>query len=392
MAALVSFCLCRLLLLQREHLEPLYESSWRGGRIDDRYTHVVVASGSSDHFHDWYGPFTRLCPRYTSEMPDGLCFCAPEHATADGPRPALTDDARLPPSSGVVDAIVRNLGLEHVRPPRDRPALGMVSREHKRFILNELELARIAVEQGVSFKLLPLEYMTVYEQVREFRRLHWLVGIHGSGLINVLFLHTQQSASDAGASHQPGLPPLPPNQSHLSGDAAIAARVMLKQSFRQYCLQVMPYAVRIGGEFFRPMAQQVGCQYEEWLQPKRSNTVIHTHFLGANEFRNLDALMQRVRRRDRQRHEQQQRVACDPTFLCLCLTPPSLLPSLLPSSPSTTGSSLAGWSVLLLLDQPGHDHRSGRLARAVATHDRGLEAFALIIGLLAMPHKTLNSF
>jgi hypothetical protein len=48
----------------------------------------------------------------------------------------------------------------------NRPKIGIISRRKKRFILNEFDLADIAMEMGYDVVLLPLETMTYYEQVR----------------------------------------------------------------------------------------------------------------------------------------------------------------------------------------------------------------------------------
>ena len=270
----------------KEHFEPWYQSHFVNGAITDRYSQVVVTQGSMDHFGDYYGVFTNICPRYAREVPNGACFCDPsvgeqQRSTSAGPA-IIPVAGRLPVTSTLTQAMVVNLGLQDVQPPANRPALGLLSRENKRFILNELELARIAVEMGVSIKLLPLEYMTVYEQIREFRRLHFLTGIHGSGLSNYFLLHTTPE------QHQPGLP-----EGVRDGmpDAEFREVVEKKKHFRNYCLQILPYQVRIGGEGLRSLANQIDCTYEEWVQPKRSNTVLHTHFLNGQDFGNLENLM-----------------------------------------------------------------------------------------------------
>ena len=83
--------------------------------------------------------------------------------------------------------MVVNLGLQDVQPPQDRPALGLLSRESKPFLLNELELEM--------------------------------------------------------------------------------------------------------GEGLRGLANQIDCTYEEWVQPNRDSTVLHTHFLNGQHSNNLEGLM-----------------------------------------------------------------------------------------------------
>jgi len=55
----------------------------------------------------------------------------------------------------------------------------ILSRQNKRFILNEHELAQHIESMGFKVLLLPLEDMTAYEQLRALRSINILVGIHG---------------------------------------------------------------------------------------------------------------------------------------------------------------------------------------------------------------------
>lgn len=55
-----------------------------------------------------------------------------------------------------------------------RPKIGIISRRKKRFILNEFEMADIAMSYGFEVVLLPLETMTYYEQVCEGKVSEWV--------------------------------------------------------------------------------------------------------------------------------------------------------------------------------------------------------------------------
>lgn len=89
----------------------------------------------------------------------------------------------------VTKSILDFFNLQSLKPPSTHVKIGIISRRVKRFILNEYDLVDIAQEMGFECVLLPLERMTIYEQMREFRTLDVLVGMHGSGLDNVIFLH-----------------------------------------------------------------------------------------------------------------------------------------------------------------------------------------------------------
>ena len=60
----------------------------------------------------------------------------------------------------IITVIIITLILHYVR-----PKIGIISRRKKRFILNEFDMADIAMECGYDVVLLPLETMTYFEQV-----------------------------------------------------------------------------------------------------------------------------------------------------------------------------------------------------------------------------------
>jgi hypothetical protein len=134
-------------------------------------------------------------------------------------------------------AIISLLGLTHVYP--NRPLVTLISRRNKRVILNEPELVRILRSMHVDVVVASLETMPLYEQVLLFRRTSVLVGMHGSGLINSIFMHP--------------------------GTALV---------------QLMPYKVASGGSFFQFPAEERGVHYFEWMNPNKDKSVFHWHFLG----------------------------------------------------------------------------------------------------------------
>src|SRR3546814_653269 len=71
-------------------------------------------------------------------------------------------------------------------PPK--PTMGLISRRDKRFLLNEHILVQTAKDQDFDVMVLPLEKMTLYEQLKALRTVTLLVGVHGSGLNNALFM------------------------------------------------------------------------------------------------------------------------------------------------------------------------------------------------------------
>ena len=242
-----------------EFLQSFYSQHFsRTGqaRVKDKYVHLLGRQGNFDQYHDIFGVFSAFCPRYAHQFTaSDICFC-PDAAAG---RAAAVGKGQLVQSDDFVDHIVKSLGLGDVRPVPHQPSLALISRQYKRFILNELELVHIAVHKyGFSARLLPIEFMTLYEQVREFRRTNVLAGIHGSGLTNFLFLHS---------SNRP-----------LNGLSNVG-------------LQLMPWKVTTGSTFFSGFASGAGAAYKEWSNDKRDNAVFHTHFLSEAENRQLESLL-----------------------------------------------------------------------------------------------------
>jgi hypothetical protein len=86
---------------------------------------------------------------------------------------------------------------------------------------------------------LPLEEMTLFEQVRELRACTMLIGIHGSGLVNGMFLRS-------GA----------------------------------LMLQVLPFGISPaeGPTFFQQWPAMAGAHYLQWENDRLANTRMHWHF------------------------------------------------------------------------------------------------------------------
>ena len=244
-----------------EFLQGFYSSHYSRNaakRVRDKYVHLLGRLGNLDQYHDIFGVFSSFCPRYAHHFTtNDICFC-PSAATANS-APAGSK-GRLVQSDTLVEHVVRTLGLEDVRPVPNQPSLALISRQYKRFILNELELVHIAIHKyGFSARLLPIEFMTLYEQVREFRRCNVLAGIHGSGLTNFLFLH--------------------PSNRALNGVNNVG-------------LQLMPWKVTTGATFFSGFASGAGAQYREWSNDNRHNAVFHTHFLSQQENQQLETVLE----------------------------------------------------------------------------------------------------
>ena len=160
-----------------------------------------------------------------------------EQASALGRLPRNTDVAGLSPQA----ALVKILQLDQLHVGLRRPVLTLISRRNKRVILNEHELVAAAEALGMEVQLVALERMPLFDQMRAFRRTTVLVGIHGSGLSNGLFLP--------------------------KGAAVI---------------QLMPHGVHRGGAFFSKPAAAAEAQYLEWSNPDAAASAYHWEFMGAD--------------------------------------------------------------------------------------------------------------
>ena len=121
--------------------------------------------------------------------------------------------------------------------------MGIVSRRRKRFLLNEAELVDAALALGVEVQLLPFEAMTLYEQLAALRSTTILVGVHGSGLNNAIFM---------------------PEGACL--------------------IQLLPFGLKYKGSF-QANAVAAGVEYREWKLEDSSLSRFHWEFLGEKELR-----------------------------------------------------------------------------------------------------------
>lgn len=159
---------------------------WKQSLSSSRDVHFFLPDVVDPMFFHYFGLLSDNCWRrmkISSAMAsryNGVCFCDVRRLRASQSRA----DAE-----GTSKQMLSYLGLSEVTPPKNRVKIGIISRRKKRFILNEYELVKKVEEMGYDCELLPLERMTLYEQMRALRSVDVLVGIHGSALDNSAFLH-----------------------------------------------------------------------------------------------------------------------------------------------------------------------------------------------------------
>lgn len=199
---------------------------WKHELHGHRDFHTFIYPIDDPMFFHYFGLISDFCwRRQTNQVPAGTCFCDVRN---------FASSQSLVDATGAASYLIKQLGLAHVTPPPHRVKIGIISRRRKRFILNEYDLVRIIEEQlGYECVLLPLETMTMYEQMRELRSLDVLIGIHGSALDNSIFLH--------------------------KGSVIV---------------HLLPYKVehRVS---FPEIANQAGVVYLEWQSKNPSNSVFH---------------------------------------------------------------------------------------------------------------------
>lgn len=217
------------------------------GYATSRNAHFLVKTRSNTQFFHYFGLLSDNCWRRTwAQVPNDACFCDVEtHSLKKKRNKPETADSEL------IAAVVDGLGLADMPEP-SRVRVGLISRRRKRFILNENELVDACLAMNLDVQVLPLEQMTLFEQLAALRSVTILVGIHGSGLNNAIFL---------------------PRGSLL--------------------LQILPYKLNYKGAF-AANARHAGIEYREYALPDPNLAVFHWEFLGDKELKKgKEAILQR---------------------------------------------------------------------------------------------------
>lgn len=205
-------------------------SEWQGKYKSDRSVHYFLGEIVDPMFYSYFGLLSDNCwRRPIAQSPPGACYCKLDrfHALQSNHGDTVS-----------VKQMMEFLDLNTVAPPKDRVRIGLISRRRKRFILNEYELVAEVQKMGFYCDLLPLETMTVFEQMRALRSLDVLIGIHGSALDNSVFLH-------------PG----------------------------SVMVQLLPYSVE-HRVTFQSSAQSAGVIYQEWQLKDQSKAYFHWDLLA----------------------------------------------------------------------------------------------------------------
>jgi hypothetical protein len=157
---------------------------WRERLGASRQVHFILREINDPMFFQYFGLLSDNCWRRSQSraqhVPQGACFCNTHDYVAS--------QGRVNPTAASAQ-MLKFLGIADLQPPKDKVRVGLISRRRKRFILNEYELVEAVQKLGYECLLLPLETMTIYEQMAALRTLDVMIGIHGSALDNSVFLH-----------------------------------------------------------------------------------------------------------------------------------------------------------------------------------------------------------
>ena len=88
-------------------------------------------------------------------------------------------------SKEILDVFITWSGVENKPALRERKVFITRSKSRLRFIENDQEIQAVCNELG--FELVDADTISLPEQISLFRETRWLVGIHGAGLMNIIY-------------------------------------------------------------------------------------------------------------------------------------------------------------------------------------------------------------
>jgi hypothetical protein len=146
----------------------------------DRLHFIVVGEPDPVNFK-WFGMLTKSCVRTMHEVPDGTCFEQVQFTDLFYP-----NDNFWAWSNFVLEKL--NLMSYPDVLANHKPVACLITRHNKRIILNEPEVVVATSQVGFETRVLDYDRMTVEEQLLSTRECDVLIGIHGSGMLNEIFM------------------------------------------------------------------------------------------------------------------------------------------------------------------------------------------------------------
>ncbi|CAI5489996.1 unnamed protein product [Closterium sp. Naga37s-1] len=208
-------------------------------RLRDMRTHFILTRSTSTRHLPFLGLLSQSCWRSLEDMQEGTCLVEETKEeqlrfNMDHPSAMASAAARLIDRTAP-HFVVDRLNLSHIPAP-SKPQVLLVARRRRRLLLNEDSLVAATRAMGLPISIAVLEDLPLYEQIRAVRSCAILVGVHGSGLLNSMFLH-------------PG----------------------------SVLVQIVPYNTTGADRFYEPQVRQAGGSYMEVRVMNRSDSVFHWH-------------------------------------------------------------------------------------------------------------------
>eukprot|EP00771_Trimastix_marina_P002615 gnl/Trimastix_PCT/3757.p1 GENE.gnl/Trimastix_PCT/3757~~gnl/Trimastix_PCT/3757.p1 ORF type:complete len:638 (-),score=37.75 gnl/Trimastix_PCT/3757:67-1857(-) len=176
----------------RDNYKPIIKFAMNHATWGQRRLHFMTSATFRSFFYSGLGLLSDNCHRFWETLPAGTCLVSESEADTQSyvnAHQSEIETYRTNAPSDPTQFILHAMNLQHVRPTQ--PHIGIVARLNKRLILNleELVQATHALYPHAKVSILELEDMTFFEQVKVIREITILVGIHGSGNANHIFMH-----------------------------------------------------------------------------------------------------------------------------------------------------------------------------------------------------------
>ena len=223
-----------------KYLVSIYEQLEKFGLLEQPEKIQFVYSDKSkdmvSSFIHYFSAFSPHCPLHIESISKEICFLNPEIIKKEN----LENSLQLP------EFLKQKFNIyDYSLSKEEKPLLCLIKRITKRFILNEHELLDVARKYGYNTIVLTLDSMPLLEQLTIFHQCSILVGIHGSGMTNSVFLR--------------------PNA---------------------ILIQLLPFKVCNCNFMFEEYQEHI--QYIEWRNMHEDSTVIHKHLISNEEWNKFE--------------------------------------------------------------------------------------------------------
>jgi hypothetical protein len=225
-----------------EHITPIYTYFQR--HHPSKVYILTTKDGAVTTLYDWYYFSTTNCWRPVHDLKNRGRVCVDKlhiQSSANVGAGGVT---------GWAKHVMQRIGLspDIVIPHNNMPLVGFIQRQDKRTVLNEPKLLNIIAELGAQPVIIAFENLPVHLQVVTDYLIDIIIGIHGSGLLNVMFMR--------------------------SGSTSIQ---LVTVGLSKYYTASLATA-----------AAEANCHYYEVQAIHPNHTITHFHFAGEDEANSLE--------------------------------------------------------------------------------------------------------